>query len=90
MLIFSVSFQFYRMRRVLPRSGGYMYCFVFHTGDTKALTEAKRISQREARTLNLAVNSRTRCQLRHLGKDNIIWDYNSTKSPYMLEPEKIN
>jgi hypothetical protein len=38
----------------------------------------KEVSQREARTLNLVVNSHTRCQLRHPGTDNINKDRMST------------
>jgi hypothetical protein len=59
MLIFSVSFQFYRMRQVLPCSE--------ETGNS--IDFAKKDSQREARTLDLSVNSRLRCQLRHPGSD---------------------
>ena len=78
MLIFSVSFQFYRMRRVLPRSRKKGRCTP-SVPTKKKRKEKKRkekiqkvISQREARTLNLPVNSRARCQLRHPGKDNFV------------------
>jgi hypothetical protein len=101
MLIFSVSFQFYRMRRVLPRSKKRCRFTPFVPNKKKrkekkrkekkrkekkrkekkrkekARKEKKRknqkvISQREARTLNLPVNSRARCQLRHPGNDNFV------------------
>ena len=70
MLIFSVSFQFYRMRRVLPRSKSRRRSAYFVLSNKKKKKNKKKVSQREARTLNLPVNSRARCQLRHPGTDN--------------------
>ena len=70
MLIFSVSFQFYRMRRVLPRSKSRWRSAYFVLSNKKKKKKQKKVSQREARTLNLPVNSRARCQLRHPGTDN--------------------